>query len=332
MPGSRKLPGVRFADPMIENQVMVTASGVARGAVVRGLRPADLKHRAIIANAITAGSLDDFHGNDAIVIGGRLADRLGLDVGDRLTLISPAGTVTAFGTVPRVRAYKIVALFDVGMYEYDSSFVFMPLDAAQTYFNLPNAVTTLEVFIDDPDRAGEISKALWREIDDPLRVADWQQLNAGFFNAIQVERNVMFLILTLIIVVAAFNIISSLIMLVKEKGRAIAILRTMGATRGAITRIFFITGVQRRRRRHALGVRSRPRLRPQYRNHPPVDPGLYRHRPVRVRDLLFVEAAGEGGRDGGRRRHHHGPGAVVPRHPLSGMAGGADRAGGSAPV
>jgi lipoprotein-releasing system permease protein len=237
-----RLPGVRASDPMIENQVMVTTSGVARGAVVRGLRPEDLKARTIVASAITAGSLDDFQGGDAIVIGERLAERLGLSVSDRLTLVSPAGTVTAFGTVPRVRAYRIVALFDVGMYEYDSSFVFMPLEAAQTYFNMPDAVTTLEVFIDDPNRAGEMTKVLWREVDDTLRVADWQRLNAGFFNAIQVERNVMFLILTLIIVVAAFNIISSLIMLVKEKGRAIAILRTMGATKGSITRIFFIAG------------------------------------------------------------------------------------------
>ncbi|MFO1155118.1 MAG: lipoprotein-releasing ABC transporter permease subunit [Rhodospirillales bacterium] len=237
-----RLPGVRFADPMIENQVMVSASGVARGAVVRGLSPQDMRQRSLIASAITAGSLDAFDGNDAIAIGDRLAERLGLTVGDRLTLISPAGTVTAFGTVPRVRAYRIVALFDVGMYEYDSSFVFMPLEAAQTYFNMPGAVTTLEVFLDDPDRAAEVTKLIWRETDQPLRVTDWQRLNAGFFNAIQVERNVMFLILTLIIVVAAFNIISSLIMLVKEKGRAIAILRTMGATKGSITRIFFIAG------------------------------------------------------------------------------------------
>ncbi len=237
-----RLPGVRASDPMIENQVMVTASGVARGAVVRGLRSQDLQHRGIVAGAITAGSLDDFHGNDAIVIGERLAQRLGLNVGDRLTLISPAGTVTAFGTVPRVRAYRIAALFDVGMYEYDSSFIFMPLEAAQTYFNMPDTVSTIEVFIDDPDRAQQMARLFSREIDPSLRIADWQRLNSGFFNAIQVERNVMFLILTLIIVVAAFNIISSLIMLVKEKGRAIAILRTMGATKGAITRIFFIAG------------------------------------------------------------------------------------------
>jgi lipoprotein-releasing system permease protein len=238
----RQQPGVAFADPMIENQVMVTASGVARGAVVRGLAPDDLRGRRLIADAITQGSLADFGGGDAVVVGQRLAERLGLAVGDRLTLISPAGTVTAFGTVPRMRAYRIVATFDVGMFEYDSSFVFMPLAAAQVYFNMPDKVTTLEVFLDNPDEAPKVTRELWRVLDPEVRVLDWQRVNAGFFNAIQVERNVMFLILTLIIVVAAFNIISSLIMLVKEKGRAIAILRTMGATKGAITRIFFIAG------------------------------------------------------------------------------------------
>ncbi len=238
----RALPGVVTADGMIDNQVMLTAHGVARGAVVRGLRPDDIRQRSIIANNIKTGSLDDFKGNDAVMIGDRLAERMGLGVGDRLTLISPNGNVTAFGTVPRVRAYRIVATFDVGMFEYDSGFVFMPLEAAQTYFNMPNAVTTLEVFVDTPDHAPRVARELWNVVSDDQRVLDWQRLNAGFFNAIQVERNVMFLILTLIIVVAAFNIISSLIMLVKEKVRAIAILRTMGATRGSIMRIFFIAG------------------------------------------------------------------------------------------
>ena len=236
------LPGVVSATPMIDNQVMVTSKGVARGAIVRGLRPEDIRARPIIANNIKAGGLDAFQGNDAVMIGDRLAERLGLGVGDRITLISPSGNVTAFGTVPRVRAYRIVATFDVGMFEYDSGFVFMPLDAAQTYFNMPNAVTTIEVFAANADEAPRVARELWRVVGDSARVLDWQRLNAGFFNAIQVERNVMFLILTLIIVVAAFNIISSLIMLVKEKVRAIAILRTMGATRASIMRIFFIAG------------------------------------------------------------------------------------------
>lgn len=238
----RAMPGVMSADPMIDNQVMVTSKGVARGAVVRGLRSEDVRARSILADNIKSGNLDAFQGNDAVMIGDRLAERLGVGVGDRITLISPNGNVTAFGTVPRLRAYRVVATFDIGMFEYNSGFVFMPLDAAQTYFNLPNAVTTIEVFAKSPDDAPQVARELWRVVGDDNRVLDWQRLNAGFFNAIQVERNVMFLILTLIIVVAAFNIISSLIMLVKEKVRAIAILRTMGATRGSIMRIFFIAG------------------------------------------------------------------------------------------
>ena len=241
-----RLPGVVAVDPVIENQVMVTGNGIARGAVVRGIAPADLQQRNIVGKHVVAGSLDGFQGEDAVVIGARLADRLGLKVGDRITLISPKGNVTAFGTVPRMRAYQVTALFDVGMYEYDSSFVFMPLGAAQTYFRMPEAISMLEVFVDDPDQAPrlarEVSYQLPRLLKGEGRVYDWQRANASFFNAIQVERNVMFLILTLIIVVAAFNIISSLIMLVKDKGRAIAILRTMGATRAAIMRIFFISG------------------------------------------------------------------------------------------
>lgn len=236
------MPGVILVDPMIENQVMATANGVARGAMVRGLRPEDMRQREIVTSHIVDGSLDDFAGDDAVLIGARLAERMGLGVGQKITLISPKGNVTAFGTVPRMRAYRVVGLFDVGMFEYDSNFIFMPLDAAQTYFNIPNAVSALEIFLDDAERAPAFARDLQKTLAGVGRVHDWQRANANFFNAIQVERNVMFLILTLIIVVAAFNIISSLIMLVKDKGRAIAILRTMGATKGAITRIFFLSG------------------------------------------------------------------------------------------
>ena len=238
----RKVPGVVAVTPIIERQVMATAKGVARGAVVRGLRAQDLAGRAVIAENIVAGSLDDFKGNDAAVVGTRLASLLGLRIGDKITLISPRGTVTVFGTVPRMRAYRIAATFEIGMYEYDSGFVFLPLEAAQVYFRLPAAVTNLEVFVEDPDRALAIGEDILKAIGGQGRIHDWQQANASFFNAIQVERNVMFLILTLIIVVAAFNIISSMIMLVKDKGRDIAILRTMGATRGTIMRIFFLSG------------------------------------------------------------------------------------------
>ena len=239
---TRKVPGVVMVSPLIEGQIMATARGVARGAVVRGMRAEDLKKRSIIADNIVAGSLDDFNGMDSVMIGSRLASLLGLKIGDKVSLISPKGNVTAFGTVPRMRAYKVAATFNIGMYEYDSSFIFMPLEAAQIYFKLKGKVTNLEIFVDDPDDAKDVGRLISGVIGRSGRVHDWQQVNSSFFNAIQVERNVMFLILTLIIVVAAFNIISSMIMLVKDKGRDIAILRTMGATGGMVMRIFFLSG------------------------------------------------------------------------------------------
>jgi len=237
-----KVRGVTGVNPMIEGQVMVTARGLARGAVVRGLRPADVRARQILADNIRSGTLEAFDGDDAVLIGARLAERLGIGVGDKVTLISPKGNVTVFGTVPRMRAYSIAAIFDIGMFEYDSGFVFMPLAAAQSYFRMPDAVTTIEVFVEDPQRARRLAGGVIEAVGGSGRIHDWQLANASFFNAIQVERNVMFLILTLIILVAAFNIISSLIMLVKDKGRDIAILRTMGATRGMVLRIFFLAG------------------------------------------------------------------------------------------
>jgi len=239
----RKVQGVVSATPSIEGQVMTTTSGGnAAGAMVRGLTPAELFGRSILMKGIKAGDPHQFQGDDAVIIGDRLAQKLGVGVGDSITLISPKGNVTAFGMVPRLRAYKVVATFNVGMFEYDSSFVFMPLDAAQIYFSLPQRVTDLQVMIDDPDHADEVGRRLAAALGPNLRIYDWQQANSSFFTAVQVERNVMFLILTLIIVVAAFNIISSLIMLVKDKGRDIAILRTMGATRGMVMRIFFLAG------------------------------------------------------------------------------------------
>ena len=237
----RGVSGVVTVTPIVEGQVMATAKGAAKGAVVRGLRAADLKRRDIIADNILDGSLDGFKDTN-VVVGSRLAGNLGLRVGDRMTLISPKGDVTAFGTVPRMRSYRIAATFNVGMYEYDSSFIFMPIEAAQVYFRTPQAVTNLEVFIEDPDSAADVGRHVLTAIGGVGRIHDWQQANSSFFNAIQVERNVMFLILTLIIVVAAFNIISSMIMLVKDKGKDIAILRTMGATRGMIMRTFFLSG------------------------------------------------------------------------------------------
>ncbi len=238
----REAPRVESVTPMVEGQVMATANGVATGALVRGLRPSDFRKRAILSESIVRGSLDSFRGEDAIIIGERLANKLGVKPGERVTLISPQSTASVFGSVPRVRAYRVAATFDVGMFEYDSTFVFMPLEAAQIFFRMRGAVTGLELMIRNPDKVDEVRAWVEKAAGSGYRLYDWQQANAGFFNAIQVERNVMFLILTLIIIVAAFNIVSSMIMLVKDKGRDIAILRTMGATRGSVMRIFFLSG------------------------------------------------------------------------------------------
>jgi len=237
----RALPGVVSATPLIEGQVMATSDAGAAGALVRGIRPDDIRGRKLIADHIVAGSLADF-GDDGIVVGGRLARRLGVAVGSSLTLISPQGNATAFGTMPRLKTYHVVGLFDVGMYEYDNSFIYVPLEAAQVFFRLPNAVTNLEVFVADADRVGRERQLIAQALGGGIRIVDWQQANSGLVNAVEIERNVMFLILTLIIVVAAFNIISSMIMMVKDKGRDIAILRTMGASRGMILRIFMLSG------------------------------------------------------------------------------------------
>ncbi len=238
----RTVDGVISVTPLVEGQILATAGGRAAGALVRGIAPEDLALRPSIAGNITLGSLAEFKGTDAVVLGARLARSLGVIVGDKVTLVSPRGTVTAFGTVPRMQAYTVVATFEVGMFEFDSTFIFMPLAAAQQYFRLGDSVSQLEIFVEDPDNLLRQRAAIGAALDPQHRLFDWQQANSSFFNALQVERNVMFLILTLIILVAAFNIISSLIMLVKDKGAAIAILRTVGASRGTIMRVFFIVG------------------------------------------------------------------------------------------
>jgi len=237
----RDIPGVTRVTPIVEGQVMATSEAGAAGALVRGIRPDDLRSLPLLANHVIQGSLADF-GDDGVAVGDRLARRLGLTVGSPITVISPEGTATAFGTMPRVKTYHVVALFNVGMYEYDNSFIYAPLDAAQLFFRLPDAVSNLEIFTADPDRVREQRRLITTAFAGRVRIVDWQQANSSLFNAVEIERNVMFLILTLIIVVAAFNIISSMIMMVKDKGRDIAILRTMGASRGMILRIFVLSG------------------------------------------------------------------------------------------
>jgi lipoprotein-releasing system permease protein len=237
------VPGVTSAIPVVDGQVLLTDDRYNSGGFVRGIRQADLKSLHAVSDHILGGSLDAFTGPDAIAVGVTLANRFGLSVGSKITLVSPQGAATAFGTIPRVRAYTIVAIFQVGMNEYDSGYVFLPLESAQVFFQQPDQATQIEVMLDDPDRAGPIGRAILNDLSgQPVRVIDWQQNNNSFFAAIKVEQNVMFLILTLIILVAAFNVVSSLIMMVKDKTRDIAVLRTIGAGRGSILRIFLMVG------------------------------------------------------------------------------------------
>ena len=237
----RGVPGVVAVHPLVEGQVLASSTGHATGALVRGESLADLKGQPLIASHIEAGSLDALD-NDSILIGDELARSMAVRLGDQLTLLSPNGNATAFGTAPRVKSYKIAGIFNVGQFQYDSSMVLMPLAAAQLFFKAPKAATSLEVFVQNPDPIAPVSERVRAAAGPDVKVLDWTQQQSAFFNAIETERTVMFLILTLIIVVAAFNIISSMIMLVKAKTRDIAILRTMGATSGMILRIFFLTG------------------------------------------------------------------------------------------
>jgi lipoprotein-releasing system permease protein len=238
----RATKGVTTVRPQIQGQVLATTRSGSTGALVRGIRKSDFANHPLLAANIAGGSLDKFEGTDAVILGQDLAAKLRVKVGGEVTLISPEGHATAFGTVPRAKAFTVVATFRVKMYQADSTLIYMPLDTAQIFFRLPGAVTKLEVTIANPDKAFEVARALRRQKLPGVYFVEWQRTNVHYFNALNTERNVMFLILTLIILIAAFNIISGMIMLVKDKGRDIAILRTMGATRGAIMRVFFMTG------------------------------------------------------------------------------------------
>lgn len=238
-----KVPGVRLAIPLIEGQVLAqgnTPSG--NGALVRGIRGSELSRVDLVAKNIKQGTIENFDASEGVAIGQRLADALGLVLGDTITLISPDGDVTPIGTTPRVKGYPVVAIFEVGMSEYDASVIYMPLAEAQLFFNLENIAQSIELYVDAPDKVDSLKQSVEEAAQRPVYLTDWRQRNQTFFSALQVERNVMFMILSLVVLVAALNIISGLIMLVKDKGRDIAILRTMGATRGAVMRIFLMTG------------------------------------------------------------------------------------------
>ncbi|MEM7680244.1 MAG: lipoprotein-releasing ABC transporter permease subunit, partial [Pseudomonadota bacterium] len=233
--------GVKSVTPIIESQGLVSNKGASSGVMVRAMSQDDFVKRSFLRDSIVAGTLKEFEGTN-VAIGVKLAEKLGLAVGDPLTITSPKVKSTPFGSMPRQRTYTVGLVFDVGMYEYNSGFVFMPLEAAQVFFQMQGAVSALEIFLEDPEELDEIRNSVSYIIRGQAGVYDWRDLNSSFFNALQVERNVMFLILTLIILVAAFNIISSMIMLVKDKSHDIAILRTMGATSGSMMKIFMLTG------------------------------------------------------------------------------------------
>jgi len=238
----RAVPGVTTATPIIEGQVLVNNEGSSFGALVRGLETQDLKRLTAVSSTLSPGALDGFDDGESVILGGRLAERLAVVPGMTVTLVAPKGAVTPFGTTPRIKTYRISGTFRIGMSEYDQTFIFMPLKEAQLFFGLENAVQGIEVMVADPNQVAAWRAPIGRVVGSFARIVDWQQMNSSLFGALAVESNVMFLILTLIILVAALNIVSGLIMLVKDKGGDIAILRTMGATPGAVMRVFFIAG------------------------------------------------------------------------------------------
>jgi lipoprotein-releasing system permease protein len=236
------LPGVSNSIPIIDSQVMISSGDITNGALIKGVTREDILSIKKISQNIKLGSLDNFNNNEVIIIGTRMAINMGVNVGDSLTLISPKGAQTPFGTTPRVKSYEIVALFEIGMSEYDGNIIYMPMLEAQRYFNKKDAVSGIEIFLDNPDEAENYQQTIENITNNNFYVSSWKQKNSAFFTALEVERDLMFIIVSLIVLVAGLNIISGLIMLVKDKTSDIAILRTMGASRKSIMRIFFITG------------------------------------------------------------------------------------------
>ncbi|MEQ1902378.1 MAG: ABC transporter permease [Devosia sp.] len=264
-----KVDGVLFAIPYVEGQALASGQSESTGVSVRGVSAASIDKLELLKNGAVLGGWDDWDHAQGIAIGQRLAEKLGVTIGDPVTIVNPNGANTPFGKTPQIRSFPVNVIFNLGMVEFDSFYVYMPMEPAQTYFKLyedvlkpgvqPPAVDAtdeeidaayqrvyqasgVEIFINDADDIGRMREAIQSQVERPLVLTDWQQRNETFFSALQVERVVMFVILSMIVVVAAFNIISSLVMLVKDKGSDIAVLRTMGATRGSIMRIFSMTG------------------------------------------------------------------------------------------
>lgn len=237
-----KVAGVRAVVPMVQGQAFASSPYGGSGVLVRGVRESDLAKIPAVSSAIKSGSLEGFDDGTGLALGKRLADSLGLQAGDQVTLQTPKGASTPFGTAPRSKSYTVKAIFEIGVTDFDTTMAFMPLTEAQAFFNRDGDVSLIEIYLDDADTVAEMREPLELAAERPILLTDWRQTNRTFFGALEVERNVMFLILNLIVIVATLNIISGLILLVRDKSSDIAILRTMGATPGTIMRVFLING------------------------------------------------------------------------------------------
>ena len=241
---ARRTSGVTSALPLIEQPLMASANGRVEGVIVRGMRIEDIRDNPVIAGNVKSGNLAEVApGSDRIAIGSRLAQALGAYPGSELSLISPEGRSTVVGTVPRIVSYTVAAIFEVGVYDYDKAFVVMPIQDAQQLLMLGDEVSAVEIQTDNPDQISEILAPLQPMVNGRALIVDWRQMNSALFEALEVERVAMFVVLSLIILVAVFNILSSLIMLVRAKTRDIAILRTMGASRRGMMKVFVTVGV-----------------------------------------------------------------------------------------
>jgi lipoprotein-releasing system permease protein len=241
---AKKTPGVTSATPLIEQPLMASHQGRVEGILVRGMLVSDIRTNATLKSKVLRGSLDTLiPGSGNVALGARLAEALGAQVGGEISLISPAGQSTPMGTVPRIVSYRVAAIFEVGVYDYDKAFVIMPIEDAQTLLLLGDAVGMVELETINPDKVAQILTPLLPAIGDKAVITDWRQMNSTLFEALAVDRVVSFVVLSIITLVAVFNILSSLIMLVRAKSRDIAILRTMGATRSSMIRIFIVVGM-----------------------------------------------------------------------------------------
>jgi lipoprotein-releasing system permease protein len=238
----RKTPGVTLAIPMVESAAGISSPYQQTGGLVRGIRGADLERLPGIAGNVKLGTLDGFDVAGGVAIGAKMAENLSVRVGDTVSILTARGASTPFGVAPRIKSYPVVAIFQIGVSEFDGIFVFMPMQEAQAFFNKDGEASVIEAFVQNPDDMDTMRERLDKTTGRPMIITDWRERNRSFFDALKIERTVMFLILSLMVIVAALNIISGLIMLVKDKARAVAILRTMGATRGAIMRVFLLAG------------------------------------------------------------------------------------------